>query len=99
MIGREYTQVYPAKPQRTEAPAPALAVRNLSWGNRLKNISLVVGKGEIVGLGGLDGQGQRELLLALFGVLRGVSGSIEIDGRPRSEERRRGKRMLVRLNH
>src|SRR3546814_3069570 len=38
MIGREYTQVYPAKPQRTEAPAPALAVRNLSWGNRLKNI-------------------------------------------------------------
>ena len=30
--------------------------------------------GEIVGLGGLDGQGQRELLLALFGVLRGVHG-------------------------
>ena len=36
--------------------------------------------GEIVGLGGLDGQGQRELLLALFGVLRGVSGEIRIDG-------------------
>ena len=28
--------------------------------------------GEVVGLGGLDGQGQRELLLALFGVLRGM---------------------------
>ena len=38
--------------------------------------------GEVVGLGGLDGQGQRELLLALFGVLRGVSGEIRIDGRP-----------------
>ena len=38
--------------------------------------------GEVVGLGGLDGQGQRELLLALFGVLRGLSGSLLIDGKP-----------------
>jgi ribose transport system ATP-binding protein len=35
----------------------------------------------VVGLGGLDGQGQRALLLALFGVLRGLSGRILIDGR------------------
>jgi ribose transport system ATP-binding protein len=35
-----------------------------------------------VGLGGLDGQGQRELLLALFGVLRGVTGEVLIDGKP-----------------
>ncbi len=81
MIGREYTQIYPAKPAHPEPPAPALSVRDLSWGNRLKDISLSVGKGEIVGLGGLDGQGQRELLLALFGVLRGVSGSVEVDGK------------------
>ena len=39
-------------------------------------------QGEIVGLGGLDGQGQRELLLALFGVLRGVERQVRIDGRP-----------------
>ena len=82
MIGREYTQVYPPKPQREAPPAPALAIKNLSWSNRLNDVSLTVGKGEIVGLGGLDGQGQRELLLALFGVLRGVSGRVEIDGRP-----------------
>ena len=36
----------------------------------------------MVGLGGLDGQGQRELLLALFGVLRGVTGEMLIDGKP-----------------
>jgi ribose transport system ATP-binding protein len=36
----------------------------------------------VVGLGGLDGQGQRELLLALFGVLRGCAGEVRIDGEP-----------------
>ncbi|TIT48564.1 MAG: sugar ABC transporter ATP-binding protein, partial [Mesorhizobium sp.] len=53
-----------------------------SWTDRLDNISLTVSAGEVVGLGGLDGQGQRELLLAFFGVLRGLSGQILIDGRP-----------------
>lgn len=62
------------------ADAPALEARNLSWSNKLKNISLGVHAGEVVGLGGLDGQGQRELLLALFGVLRGVTGQVLIDG-------------------
>ena len=81
MIGRDYAHVFPKKRARTVAPAPALAIERLSWGDRLRNIDLTVGKGEVVGLGGLDGQGQRELLLALFGVLRGVSGTIKIDGR------------------
>jgi ribose transport system ATP-binding protein len=35
----------------------------------------------VVGLGGLDGQGQRQLLLGLFGTLIGVTGTIEIDGK------------------
>ncbi|TJW66297.1 MAG: sugar ABC transporter ATP-binding protein, partial [Mesorhizobium sp.] len=39
------------------------------------------GAGEVVGLGGLDGQGQRELLLAFFGVLRGLAGEILVDGK------------------
>ena len=54
----------------------------MTWSDRLRDISLTVRAGEVVGLGGLDGQGQRELLLALFGVLRGVSGEILIDGTP-----------------
>jgi ribose transport system ATP-binding protein len=57
-----------------------LEVKDLSWTDRLKNISFAVRAGEIIGLGGLDGQGQRDLLLALFGVLRGCSGEILIDG-------------------
>ncbi len=82
MIGREYSHVFPPKRQSIpDSGPPALEVRDLSWNNRLRNISFAVRKGEVVGLGGLDGQGQRELLLALFGVLRSVTGQILIDGK------------------
>ncbi len=81
MIGREYKHVFPPKPAATARPC-VLQIDKLSWNDRLHDISLTVNRGEIVGLGGLDGQGQRELLLALFGVLRGCSGTIEIDGKP-----------------
>lgn len=83
MIGREWHSVYPPKPQRNAPPAPALELRNIGWEDRLHGISFSVGRGEIVGLGGLDGQGQRELLLALFGVLRGVSGETVVNGERR----------------
>jgi ribose transport system ATP-binding protein len=83
MIGRTYEGVFPPRPAPVaRTAAPRLAVRGLAWNNRLHDISLALHAGEIVGLGGLDGQGQRELLLALFGVLRGVTGQVEIDGRP-----------------
>jgi ribose transport system ATP-binding protein len=83
MIGREYSHAFPPKPPPVAADAPpALEIRNLSWTTRLRDVSLAVRPGEIVGLGGLDGQGQRDLLLALFGVLRGCSGEVLIDGEP-----------------
>ncbi len=81
MIGREYSHVFPAKRPLDSTKAPVLEARNLSWTNRLKDISLAVRPGEVVGLGGLDGQGQRELLLAFFGVLRGMSGDILVEGK------------------
>src|SRR5207248_1165049 len=83
MIGRDYKDVYPDKPARAPTEPPALTVKNLTWGTRLTGINLLVGKGEIVGIGGLDGQGQRELLLALFGVLRGVDAEIKVRGQPK----------------
>ena len=80
MIGREYSHVFPPKPVKPLSGTPALETRGLCWTDRLRDISLSVRAGEIVGLGGLDGQGQRELLLALFGVLRGCRGEVRIDG-------------------
>ena len=85
MIGREYSHIFPPKPPAAASNRPpVLECRNLGWNGRLRDISLSVRAGEVIGLGGLDGQGQRELLLALFGVLRGVSGEILVDGRPAS---------------
>jgi ribose transport system ATP-binding protein len=83
MIGREYNAVFPARTARPASAAPPLLeVRNLSWTDRLCDISLELRGGEVIGLGGLDGQGQRELLLALFGVLHGTTGEVVVDGKP-----------------
>jgi ribose transport system ATP-binding protein len=89
MIGRAVSHAFPPKPvpappaldEPELAPPPALEVHGLCWNGRLDHIDLAVRRGEIVGLGGLDGQGQRELFLALFGVLRGVSGTLRLDGK------------------
>jgi ribose transport system ATP-binding protein len=84
MIGRDIEHAFPPKaaPAAGEAVAPAvLEVRGLDWNGRLHDIALDVRPGEIVGLGGLDGQGQREFLLALFGVLRGSTGEVRLGGR------------------
>jgi ribose transport system ATP-binding protein len=81
MIGRSISQVYPEKPKGKKEAKPVIKVQGLNWYNQLHNLSFQVGKGEIVGLGGLDGQGQREVLLALFGALRGTNMRLEVDGR------------------
>ena len=80
MIGREVSHQYPPKPPHDPNLPEALKVEGLGWGRELNDITFTATKGEIVGLGGLDGQGQRELLLALFGVLRGVDGRVTVGG-------------------
>jgi ribose transport system ATP-binding protein len=57
-------------------------VKDLGWEHLLHNINFSLARGEILGLGGLDGQGQGELLFALFGVLRNLRGEVLIDGKP-----------------
>ncbi|HEY7904858.1 MAG TPA: ATP-binding cassette domain-containing protein, partial [Casimicrobiaceae bacterium] len=83
MIGREYDAAFPPRtPRATVDGTPLLEVSHLGWMNRLDDVSLHIHPGEVIGLGGLDGQGQRELLLALFGVLSGVTGQVRLGGRP-----------------
>jgi ribose transport system ATP-binding protein len=82
MIGREYSNVFPKRAPVDLSRPPVLKVSDLSWGGRLNGIDIEVRPGEVVGLGGLDGQGQKQLLLALFGTVIGASGTIEIEGKP-----------------
>ncbi|WP_331376446.1 sugar ABC transporter ATP-binding protein [Sinorhizobium chiapasense] len=59
----------------------AMTVRNLS-GRGFRNVSFEVAKGEILGFGGLHGQGQSALLRAIFGAGSIGSGEVLIgDGR------------------
>jgi ribose transport system ATP-binding protein len=59
---------------------PVLSTHGLATATGIADVSLALNSGEILGLGGLDGMGQRELFLALFGVNETTAGDIRIDG-------------------
>lgn len=82
MIGRPLREAFPPRPPRLAVEEPLLEVHGLGWADRLRDVSLTVHKGEILGLSGLEGQGQGDLLFALFGVYTGVSGEVTIASRP-----------------
>ncbi len=83
MIGAEPPQLTHQQPK---LGAPVLRVQNLSlaredqFGVDLDGISLQVRAGEVVGIAGVSGNGQKELLYALSGEdVRSSTGSILID--------------------
>ncbi len=85
MVGREITQFFPRR--STAAGDELLRVENLSVAPRpaaparLRDISLQVHAGEVLGIGGLMGAGRTELLLHLFGAW-GVrlAGRVRLNG-------------------
>ena len=61
----------------------ALELRGVTLdGARLTDVSFSLRRGEVLGLGGLQGQGQEEILMILAGYLKGFSGEIRADGKP-----------------
>jgi ribose transport system ATP-binding protein len=99
MVGREMHDIFPPKPEIAAVLAEpvVLSVHNLSSGKRFHDVSFDLHRGEILGLGGLQGQGQRELLAALFGLLP-VQGTIELQDRPLHVRGPRGA-MKQRIAH
>ena len=98
MIGAEPPQLE-HRPQ--QAGAPVLTVRNLNltredqFGVDLRNIALTVHAGEVVGIAGVSGNGQRELLYALSGEdTRAPAGSLRMGERDVSAMRPGGRRKL-----
>ncbi len=79
--------------------AVALAVEDLSWRHRVRNVSLQVRRGEIVGLAGLLGSGRTETFKTIYGAEKPEGGTVSVAGRriasPRpSESIRRGLAFL-----
>ncbi|MFO0828439.1 MAG: sugar ABC transporter ATP-binding protein [Phycisphaerales bacterium] len=81
MVGRELTDVFP--PRRAPAPRPPiLEVRSLCVAPMVRDVSLSVTNGEIVGLAGLVGSGRTESAEAIVGLRRRDGGEVRLNGEP-----------------
>lgn len=88
MVGRDVSEQYPKDP--TEKGDVAFEVKNLtytppegSFRRSLKNISLKVRHGEVLGIAGLAGAGRTEFFECVAGVhAKEVTGEIYIEGKP-----------------
>jgi putative multiple sugar transport system ATP-binding protein len=90
MVGREIENIYP-KREHKRSEEVVFEVRDLSAHSQtlgrdvLKDISLQVKKGEIVGISGLMGSGRTELALSIFGNPTGfqLHGDVYVNGEKR----------------
>jgi rhamnose transport system ATP-binding protein len=81
MVGREVAAIYP--PAESEPGDVVLSLRQVSCAaSGVKNVTLNVRAGEIVGLAGLVGAGRTELARVLFGLTPADSGEIRLNGQP-----------------
>lgn len=80
MIGREMKDYFP--PRQVEVGEIIFQVKHLNCGNQVRDVSLHVRKGEVLGLSGLVGAGRTETFRAIFGAEKKDSGEIHIDNKP-----------------
>ncbi|WP_038080337.1 sugar ABC transporter ATP-binding protein [Treponema socranskii] len=78
MVGRSLGNFY-SRSHTARSKEPILHVENLTT-KKVKNISFDLYKGEVLGFGGLVGCGRTETMLALFGIDKKISASIELEG-------------------
>jgi simple sugar transport system ATP-binding protein len=78
MVGRDVLlRVEKSEPKPRDV---TLAVRNLRCGSKLDDVSFDVRGGEIVGIAGVEGNGQTELIEVLAGLRRASGGSVTLEG-------------------
>jgi simple sugar transport system ATP-binding protein len=78
MVGREV--LFRLDKPDVAVGGPVLEVDGLTVGNELSDVDIVVRAGEIVGVAGVEGNGQRELAETLIGLIEPSSGRITVDG-------------------
>ena len=80
MVGREVAAIYP--PSESAPDAVVLELKNVCCAaGGVREISMSVRAGEIVGLAGLVGAGRTELARVLFGITPADGGEILLDGK------------------
>ena len=79
MVGRD-VEYFPHGIETTPGEV-VLEAKNLSWKNRVKNVSFQLRKGEVLGFAGLIGAGRTETMLLVFGVNQKDSGEIYVRGK------------------
>ncbi len=83
MVGRDVLFDFPSpdtEPGDVKLSLKGLCCQNDKGVEALSDFSLDIRKGEVVGLAGVDGNGQKELCEVLTGMRRATRGSIELDG-------------------
>ncbi|ABV33243.1 MULTISPECIES: ABC transporter ATP-binding protein [Pseudothermotoga] len=84
MVGKSI--VFQLEKSRIEPGRVVLSIEDLSLKSRrsdryvLRNVNITVKSGEIVGIAGIEGNGQFELVQTLIGSLKPSTGKITIDG-------------------
>jgi simple sugar transport system ATP-binding protein len=84
MVGRDVkfsTEKTPAKPKDEVLRVENLVVKDYWEHKAVDGLSLSVRSGEIVGIAGVDGNGQSEFIAALTGLTRAESGTITVSGK------------------
>ena len=80
MVGREITERFPKR--SSKIGKELFAAEGISGAYTvLKDASLSLRTGEVLGIGGLDGSGRTELVEAIFGLSRRSGGKMTLDGR------------------
>lgn len=82
MLGRKLNRMVSSAEGPKERRQEKLSVSGLSAAPKLDKVDLALHESEIVGVAGLDGQGQLQLFNCLYGVEDGVRGTIVINGKP-----------------
>jgi len=90
MVGRKVrlkVEKEKATPKEAYVKVDNLSYFDESNVQRIKDISFTVRAGEIVGIAGVSGNGQSEILGLLSGILKPASGSIELNGHTLTAEK------------
>lgn len=85
MVGRDVNLIVekqPAQPKETSLEVKNLYVRDERQNMTVNGISFEVRKGEVLGVAGVQGNGQTELVYALTGLLPIDSGEVTLLGKP-----------------